>query len=95
MNSSKISFDFDYIVETVKYDEDGFHEVSYDIRYPHNNILNALNPESLIDSLEKQEKIIQYLPAMIIENQERTVEGTHTRFIAIVSMVVVYRNRAG
>ncbi|KAA6310079.1 MAG: hypothetical protein EZS28_056380, partial [Streblomastix strix] len=28
--------------------------------------------------------------------QERTVEDTHTRFVAIVSMVVVvYRNRAG
>ncbi|KAA6369893.1 MAG: hypothetical protein EZS28_034580, partial [Streblomastix strix] len=96
MNSFKISFDFGYIVETVRYDEDGIQEVSYDIRYPHNNILNALNPESLIDSQEKLEKFIQYLPAKIIENQERTVEDTHTRFVAIVSMVVVvYRNRAG
>ncbi|KAA6380309.1 MAG: hypothetical protein EZS28_024163 [Streblomastix strix] len=96
MNSFKISFDFGYIVETVRYDEDGIQEVTYDIRYPHNNILNALNPESLIDSQEKLEKFIQYLPAKIIGNQERTVEDTHTRFVAIVSMVVVvYRNRAG
>ncbi|KAA6375299.1 MAG: hypothetical protein EZS28_029174 [Streblomastix strix] len=96
MNSFKISFDFGYIVETVRYDEDGIQEVTYDIRYPHNNILNALNPESLIDSQEKLEKFIQYLPAKIIENQERTVEDTHARFVAIVSMVVVvYRNRAG
>ncbi|KAA6353140.1 MAG: hypothetical protein EZS28_051333, partial [Streblomastix strix] len=96
MNHFKISFDFGYIVETVRYDEDGIQEVIYDIRYPHNNILNALNPESLIDSQEKLEKFIQYLPAKIIENQERTVEDTHTRFVAIVSMVVVvYRERPG
>ncbi|KAA6387689.1 MAG: hypothetical protein EZS28_016785 [Streblomastix strix] len=82
--------------QTVRYDEDGIQEVSYDIRYPHNNILNALNPKSLIDSQEKLEKFIQYLPAKIIENQERIVEDTLTRFVAIVQMVVVqYRNRAG
>ncbi|KAA6403925.1 MAG: hypothetical protein EZS28_000538 [Streblomastix strix] len=81
--------------QIVRYDEDGIQEVSYDIRYQYNNILNALNPESLIDSQEKLEKFIQYLLAKIIENQVRTVEDTVTRFVAIVSMVVVvYRNRA-
>ncbi|KAA6398825.1 MAG: hypothetical protein EZS28_005643 [Streblomastix strix] len=82
--------------ENLRYDEDGIQEVTYDIRYPHNNILNALNPESLIDSQDELEKFIQYLPAKIIENQERTVEDTHTRFVVIVSMVVVvYRERPG
>ncbi|KAA6392145.1 MAG: hypothetical protein EZS28_012329, partial [Streblomastix strix] len=96
MNHFKIAFDFGFIVEIVTYNEDQVQEVHYDVRYPHNNILSPLNPESNITSNEQLENFIKFLPAKIIENQERTLEDTHTRFIAIVSMVVVaYRDRAG
>ncbi|KAA6314057.1 MAG: hypothetical protein EZS28_055647, partial [Streblomastix strix] len=96
MNNFIIAFDFGYIVETVRYDEDQAQVVTYSIRQPHSNIQNALNVESQITSKEKLEKFIEYLPAKIIQDQERTLEDTKTRFIAIVSMVVlVYRKRAG
>ncbi|KAA6390537.1 MAG: hypothetical protein EZS28_013934, partial [Streblomastix strix] len=96
MNNFIIAFDFGYIVEKVRYDEDQAQVVTYSIRQPHSNIQNALNVESQITSKEKLEKFIEYLPAKIIQDQERTLEDTKTRFIAIVSMVVVvYRNRAG
>ncbi|KAA6360991.1 MAG: hypothetical protein EZS28_043482, partial [Streblomastix strix] len=96
MNNFILAFDFDYVVETVTYDEDQVQDTTYSIRYPHNNIINPLNAERSISSMEKLEEFIQFLPAKIIENQERTLEDTHTRFVAIVSMVVVaYRARAG
>ncbi|KAA6357950.1 MAG: hypothetical protein EZS28_046523, partial [Streblomastix strix] len=56
MNNFIIAFDFGYIVEKVKYDED-------------------------------QAQVVTY--TKIIEDQERTLEDTKTRFIAIVSMVAV------
>ncbi|KAA6394513.1 MAG: hypothetical protein EZS28_009964 [Streblomastix strix] len=96
MNNFIIAFDFGYIVETVKYDEDQAQVVTQSTRQPHSNIQNALNIEQQITSKEKLEQFIEYLPAKIIEDQERTLEDTKTRFIAIVSMVViVYRARAG
>ncbi|KAA6353168.1 MAG: hypothetical protein EZS28_051305, partial [Streblomastix strix] len=96
MNNFIIAFDFGYIVEKVRYDEDQAQVVTYSIRQPHSNIQNALNVESQITSKEKLEKFIDYLPAKIIQDQERTLEDTKTRFIAIVLMVVVvYRARSG
>ncbi|KAA6366257.1 MAG: hypothetical protein EZS28_038216, partial [Streblomastix strix] len=96
MNNFILAFDFGYVVETVTYDEEQVQETTYSIRYPHNNIINPLNAERSISSMEKLEEFIQFLPTKIIENQERTLEDTHTRFVAIVSMVVVaYRARAG
>ncbi|KAA6376082.1 MAG: hypothetical protein EZS28_028391, partial [Streblomastix strix] len=96
MNNFIIAFDFGYTVEKVKYDEDQAQIVTYSTRQPHSNIQNTLNIEQQITSKEKLEQFIQYLPAKTIEDQERTLENTKTRFIAIVSMeVVVYRARSG
>ncbi|KAA6386617.1 MAG: hypothetical protein EZS28_017856 [Streblomastix strix] len=96
MNNLIIAFDFGTIVEKVKYDEDQIQVVTYSTSQPHSNIQNVLNIEQEITSKEKLEQFIQYLPTKIIEDQERTLEDTKTRFIAIVSMVVVvYRARSG
>ncbi|KAA6396977.1 MAG: hypothetical protein EZS28_007494 [Streblomastix strix] len=84
------------VTEKVKYDEDQAQVATYSTRQPHSNIQNALNIEQQITSKEKLEQFIQYLPAKIIEDQERTLEDTKIRFIAIISMVVViYRARSG
>ncbi|KAA6397787.1 MAG: hypothetical protein EZS28_006680, partial [Streblomastix strix] len=96
INNFIIAFGFGYIVEKLKYDEDQAQIVTYSIRYPHNNILNTLNIEQQNTSKEKLEEFIQYLPAKIIEDQEGTLEDIKTRFITIVSIVVVaYRARGG
>ncbi|KAA6376507.1 MAG: hypothetical protein EZS28_027966 [Streblomastix strix] len=96
MNNFIIAFDFGYVVEKVKYDEDQAQVITYSTRQPHSNIQNALNIEQQITSKEKLEQFIQYLPAKIIEDQERTLEDTKTRFSAIVSMVaVIYGARSG
>ncbi|KAA6362112.1 MAG: hypothetical protein EZS28_042361, partial [Streblomastix strix] len=90
-NHFKISIDFGYIKETVTYTSDGTREVSYSSVYPRTS-LSLLNIQALITSKADMERYIQYLSALIIENQERTPDDTHTRFVAIVSMVaVVYR----
>ncbi|KAA6357781.1 MAG: hypothetical protein EZS28_046692, partial [Streblomastix strix] len=90
-NHFKISIDFGYIKETVTYTSDRTREVTYSSVYPRTS-LSPLNIQALITSEADMERYIQYLSALIIENQERTLDDTHTRFVAIVSMVaVVYR----
>ncbi|KAA6346791.1 MAG: hypothetical protein EZS28_052067, partial [Streblomastix strix] len=102
-NHFKISIDFGFIKETVTYTSedrrstvnlrfsDGTREVTYSSVYPRTS-LSPLNIQALITSEADMERYIQYLSALIIENQERTLDDTHTRFVAIVSMVaVVYR----
>ncbi|KAA6379757.1 MAG: hypothetical protein EZS28_024716 [Streblomastix strix] len=64
--------------ETVTYSTNRIREITYSTVYPRTKA--------------DMEKFIQYLSALIIENQERTPDDTHTRFVAIVSIVaVVYR----
>ncbi|KAA6385403.1 MAG: hypothetical protein EZS28_019069, partial [Streblomastix strix] len=77
--------------EAVTYTSDGTREVTYSSVYSRTSI-SLLNIQALITSEADMERLIQYLSALIIENQERTLDDTHTRFVAIVSMVaVVYR----
>ncbi|KAA6353388.1 MAG: hypothetical protein EZS28_051085 [Streblomastix strix] len=77
--------------ETVTYTSDRTREATYSSVYPRTS-LSLLNIQALITSEADMERYIQYLSALIIENQERTLDDTHTRFVAIFSMVtVVYR----
>ncbi|KAA6381582.1 MAG: hypothetical protein EZS28_022892 [Streblomastix strix] len=77
--------------ETVTYISDGTREITYSSVYPRTS-LSPLNIQAFVTSEADMERYIQYLSALIIENQERTLDDTHTRFVVIVSMVaIVYR----
>ncbi|KAA6355115.1 MAG: hypothetical protein EZS28_049358, partial [Streblomastix strix] len=90
-NHFKISIDFGYIMETVTYTSDGTREVTYSSVYPRTS-LSPINIQALITSEADMKRFIQYLSALIIENQERTLDDTHSRFVAIVPIVtVIYR----
>ncbi|KAA6381134.1 MAG: hypothetical protein EZS28_023338, partial [Streblomastix strix] len=91
-NHFKIAIDFGYIVEEAITNNDGSNKTAeYTINYPRQNLntTSAKNIKKIITSQADMDEFKEYVPTIIVNDQERTQESTHHKFIAIFSMVVV------